>query len=363
MTSTTMPRPCSHRRQRRALLALYAFNVEIARVREQVSQPLPGEIRLQWWIDMLAALAMAASRVIQSRPNFCRRSGIRSAGRAVVATDRGAPVRSLQRSDADMAALEGYLGDTSWALFALAARVVGAPIRGDGSSGATRRSRARLARVIATLPLRRLAAAALRAAAVAGAARRERGRCSRAGRRLSCARPLAELPTKRGASGGALALLATLPPRARPVFFRWRLCAATDDGARGLQSVRAADWSDVPQWRAAVARICAASTRLSRSRLARPPARKLKRSRRFLPARRRCAAQLHVSVRSVINGSIRSIWFIAMSCRISVRTLAGGVAWQACDDLDVLRRLAAACAAEKSLAAALPARASASTKA
>src|SRR5258706_10065567 len=40
--------------QRRALLAIYAFNVEISRVREQVSQPLPGEVRLQWWTDMLA---------------------------------------------------------------------------------------------------------------------------------------------------------------------------------------------------------------------------------------------------------------------------------------------------------------------
>ena len=40
--------------QRRALLALYAFNVEISRVRDQVSQPMPGEIRLQWWTDMLA---------------------------------------------------------------------------------------------------------------------------------------------------------------------------------------------------------------------------------------------------------------------------------------------------------------------
>ena len=35
--------------QRRALLALYAFNVEISRVHVQVSQPLPGEMRLQWW--------------------------------------------------------------------------------------------------------------------------------------------------------------------------------------------------------------------------------------------------------------------------------------------------------------------------
>jgi len=43
--------------ERRALLALYAFNVEIVRVRDQVSQPLPGEIRLQWWTDMLSGHA------------------------------------------------------------------------------------------------------------------------------------------------------------------------------------------------------------------------------------------------------------------------------------------------------------------
>lgn len=41
--------------RRPALFALYAFNLEVARVRESVSQPLPGEIRLQWWRDQLAA--------------------------------------------------------------------------------------------------------------------------------------------------------------------------------------------------------------------------------------------------------------------------------------------------------------------
>ncbi|OQW57029.1 MAG: hypothetical protein A4S14_08800 [Proteobacteria bacterium SG_bin9] len=39
---------------RRALLALYAFNAEVSRVRDMVSQSLPGEIRLQWWADALA---------------------------------------------------------------------------------------------------------------------------------------------------------------------------------------------------------------------------------------------------------------------------------------------------------------------
>src|ERR671926_1519155 len=40
---------------RRGLLALYAFNVEVSRVRDRVSEPLPGEIRLQWWRDAISA--------------------------------------------------------------------------------------------------------------------------------------------------------------------------------------------------------------------------------------------------------------------------------------------------------------------
>ncbi|MFD1701393.1 phytoene/squalene synthase family protein [Methylopila henanensis] len=36
------------------LLALYAFDAELARVRDLVSEPMPGELRLQWWRDALA---------------------------------------------------------------------------------------------------------------------------------------------------------------------------------------------------------------------------------------------------------------------------------------------------------------------
>jgi 15-cis-phytoene synthase len=39
--------------KRGAIFALYAFNVEIARVREVIRDPLAGEIRLQWWNDFL----------------------------------------------------------------------------------------------------------------------------------------------------------------------------------------------------------------------------------------------------------------------------------------------------------------------
>jgi NADH dehydrogenase [ubiquinone] 1 alpha subcomplex assembly factor 6 len=41
--------------RREALLTLYAFNYEIARVREAVTQPMLGQIRLQWWREAVAA--------------------------------------------------------------------------------------------------------------------------------------------------------------------------------------------------------------------------------------------------------------------------------------------------------------------
>jgi phytoene synthase len=114
--------------QRRALLAIYAFNVEISRVRDQVSQPLPGEIRLQWWTDMLAGAGQGS---IEGNPV--------AAELLLVIRDYRLPVDLLSRLVDEhqfdlyndpmptMAALEGYLNDTSSALFALGARVASRP--------------------------------------------------------------------------------------------------------------------------------------------------------------------------------------------------------------------------------------------
>jgi len=41
--------------RREALFALYAFNYEIARVRERVIEPTLGRIRLEWWRETIAA--------------------------------------------------------------------------------------------------------------------------------------------------------------------------------------------------------------------------------------------------------------------------------------------------------------------
>ena len=38
---------------RPALMALYAFNIELSMVRERVNEPLLGEMRFQWWRDQI----------------------------------------------------------------------------------------------------------------------------------------------------------------------------------------------------------------------------------------------------------------------------------------------------------------------
>ena len=112
--------------QRRALLALYAFNVEISRVREQVSQPLPGEMRLQWWTDMLAG---AGHGGVEGNPV--------AAELMLAVRNWRLPVERLSRLIDEhqfdlyndpmptMAALEGYINDTSSALFSLGAGIAG----------------------------------------------------------------------------------------------------------------------------------------------------------------------------------------------------------------------------------------------
>ncbi|SHM00538.1 phytoene synthase [Bradyrhizobium lablabi] len=112
--------------QRRTLIALYAFNVEISRVREQVSQPLPGEIRLQWWTDMLAG---AGHGGIEGNP-------VAAELLLAIRTFR-LPVERLSRLIDEhlfdlyndpmptKAALEGYIDETSSALFSLAAAIAG----------------------------------------------------------------------------------------------------------------------------------------------------------------------------------------------------------------------------------------------
>ncbi|MBU6506326.1 MAG: squalene/phytoene synthase family protein [Alphaproteobacteria bacterium] len=47
--------------RRENLFALYAFNYELAKVRESVREPMMGRVRLQWWRDTLAEIAAGQS--------------------------------------------------------------------------------------------------------------------------------------------------------------------------------------------------------------------------------------------------------------------------------------------------------------
>ena len=54
MTPTAILRRCSRLRAGATRsFALHAFDCEIARIRRNVSEPLPGEVRIQWWRDTI----------------------------------------------------------------------------------------------------------------------------------------------------------------------------------------------------------------------------------------------------------------------------------------------------------------------
>jgi phytoene synthase len=111
---------------RRALLAVYAFNVEISRVREQVSQPLPGEIRLQWWTDMLAGSGHGG---VEGNPVAAELLlAIRNFRLPIERLSRLIDEHQFDLYNDPMptrAALEGYLNDTSSALLSLGAAIAG----------------------------------------------------------------------------------------------------------------------------------------------------------------------------------------------------------------------------------------------
>ncbi len=114
--------------ERRALLALYAFNVEIVRVRDQVSQPLPGEIRLQWWTDMLSGHVHGSAEGNPVAAELLR--AIRDFDLPVEPLSLLADEHQFDLYNDPMptlTALEGYLAATCSALFALAARITAPP--------------------------------------------------------------------------------------------------------------------------------------------------------------------------------------------------------------------------------------------
>ncbi|MCK1385147.1 phytoene/squalene synthase family protein [Bradyrhizobium sp. 21] len=139
--------------ERRALLALYAFNVEIVRVRDQVSQPLPGEIRLQWWTDMLSGQVHGSAEGNPVAAELLR--AIRDFDLPVEPLSLLADEHQFDLYNDPMptvAALEGYLAATCSALFALAARIMASPLEAAEHLARHAGLAQGIAQIIANLP-------------------------------------------------------------------------------------------------------------------------------------------------------------------------------------------------------------------
>ena len=121
-------------------MALYAFNLEIARVRETVSEPMLGEIRLQWWREAIdTAYGDAAARrhaVVEPLTDAIRTHGLTRGH-----FDRLIDVRAFDLGDAPPAsvqALVDYAESTSSTLLWLALEALG--VREDAAADAAARA-------------------------------------------------------------------------------------------------------------------------------------------------------------------------------------------------------------------------------
>lgn len=106
--------------KRGPLAALYAFSAELARVRDLVRDPLPGEVRLQYWRDL-----------VEGRPHGDVATNPIAAGIERAIADFGLPRQALAAMTEarifdlyddpmpDRQTFEGYAGETSSALIQL----------------------------------------------------------------------------------------------------------------------------------------------------------------------------------------------------------------------------------------------------
>jgi len=132
LTALFAPEP-----QRAALLALYAFNYEVAKTREIVSEPALGRIRLQFWRDSLESVYAGAPprrhEVIEPLA-----AAIRARGLTRDYFERLLTARERDLADEppeDLAALEAYAEASSAPLVLLALETLGATDQASLAAG------------------------------------------------------------------------------------------------------------------------------------------------------------------------------------------------------------------------------------
>ena len=114
-------------RSRRRLFALYAFNYEIAKTAESVTQPIAGQIRLQWWREAIAEAYAGKARAHEVAGALAAVIAEHPLPRALF--DALIDARENDLSEQPFATIdewEAYTDATSGNVMRLAARILGA---------------------------------------------------------------------------------------------------------------------------------------------------------------------------------------------------------------------------------------------
>ncbi len=110
---------------RDGIVALYAFNADVASIRDRVSDPAPGEIRLQWWNDALEGQGQGAIR--QNPVADALLDTIAAYNIPIGTLQRLLGARRFDLYDdpmPDLPTFEGYAGETASTLYQLAAMIL-----------------------------------------------------------------------------------------------------------------------------------------------------------------------------------------------------------------------------------------------
>jgi NADH dehydrogenase [ubiquinone] 1 alpha subcomplex assembly factor 6 len=124
---------------RHDLMALYAFNAEVARVRESVSEALIGQVKLQWWRDVIGAIyeggpVPKGNPVVEELTIAIAKHRLSREHFEALLEARARDM--LDESPGDVAALEAYAEGTSARLTWLALEMLG--VRDEASFAAGR---------------------------------------------------------------------------------------------------------------------------------------------------------------------------------------------------------------------------------
>lgn len=106
--------------KRGPLAALYAFNAELARVRDLIREPLPGEVRLQYWRDLVEGQPHGDVQANPLAAGILHAIADHKLPRAALAAMTEARIFDLYDDPMpDRASFEGYAGETASALLQL----------------------------------------------------------------------------------------------------------------------------------------------------------------------------------------------------------------------------------------------------